>query len=177
MSDDIIGPALPPGFKLQQQSNSDNDSNEISTYAGPILPPDFKIATSDFSHSQKISSTDEISSENRRRCIGPVLPAGLKVEGSGESEDSSESSEDSDEEDRKEKCDSQAAEHGKQFIGPVVPSMFVAHTSDGEESDEDVIGPMPFTGSAEEYASSTAIEFARRAEKMKNKLLNKVSIW
>ena len=57
-----------------------------------------------------------------------------------------------------------------------MPPGFKPDQSEGmEEDDEDVIGPVPHTGSQSDYSTSAAADFERRAQAMKNKLNNPVN--
>lgn len=63
-------------------------------------------------------------------------------------------------------------EDGEDFPGPALPPGYQAESSSSEEEDEDVIGPMPSKGPIE---SNVALEFERRAQRMKDKLTGDVS--
>lgn len=56
------------------------------------------------------------------------------------------------------------------FLGPALPPGYKADSSSSE--DEDVIGPMPSRGPNED---TLALEFERRAQRMKEKLTGEVS--
>lgn len=56
------------------------------------------------------------------------------------------------------------------FLGPALPPGYRADSSSSE--DEDAIGPMP---SKEPVQNSVALDFERRAQRMKDKLTGEVS--
>lgn len=80
--------------------------------------------------------------------LGPALPPGFKRR----------HREDEDE------------DEGKQVVGPALPPGYKAESSSSEGEDGDVIGPMPSTGEAQ---SSVALDFERRAKRMKDRLLGR----
>lgn len=55
--------------------------------------------------------------------------------------------------------------------GPALPPGYQAERSSSEGEDEDVIGPMPAKGPVQD---SVALEFERRARRMKEKLTGEV---
>lgn len=57
------------------------------------------------------------------------------------------------------------------FLGPALPPGYRADSSSSE--DEDMIGPMPCKGSGQ---YSVALDFERRAQRMKDKLTGGVSL-
>lgn len=59
------------------------------------------------------------------------------------------------------------------FPGPALPPGYQADPSSSEGEDEDVIGPMPTKGPIED---SVALDFERRARRMKEKLTGSVSV-
>ena len=63
MSDDEIGPALPPGF---QTANSSSASDEDDDCVGPALPPGYSN-----------KETDKTTTHNKPKVVGPTLPPGL----------------------------------------------------------------------------------------------------
>lgn len=62
-------------------------------------------------------------------------------------------------------------EGGDAFLGPALPPGYKADPSSSE--DEDVIGPMPSRGPNED---TLALDFERRAQRMKEKLTGEVSV-
>lgn len=67
--------------------------------------------------------------------------------------------------------DSDDGEDGEGFPGPALPPGYQAESSSSEGEDEDVIGPMPAKGPIQD---SVALEFERRALRMKEKLTGEV---
>lgn len=63
-------------------------------------------------------------------------------------------------------------EDGEDFPGPALPPGYRAESSSSEGEDEDVIGPMPSKGPIQ---GSVALDFERRAQRMKEKLTGDVS--
>lgn len=82
--------------------------------------------------------------------LGPALPPGFKRQHHN----------DEDEEE----------DEGNGVLGPALPPGYKAESSSSEEEDGDVIGPMPSRGEAQ---SSVALDFERRAKRMKDKLLGR----
>ncbi|XP_053563968.1 GPALPP motifs-containing protein 1 isoform X1 [Bombina bombina] len=184
MSGDVIGPALPPGYR----SHEDDDLEEV---AGPVLPPGYKCdQNSDSSddsdqdkksrlwdHRRRSHTSEENESKPRNEVVssapaededddddgffGPALPPGFKKQ-----PDSPE----------------------RPVIGPALPPDFRKIESEDEDyiglqkppgfeekasessEDEDIIGPLPADGPVK---SSVAEDFERRALKMKEKLTGK----
>lgn len=88
----------------------------------------------------------------RQPLLGPALPPGFcraPHENDGENDD----------------------EGGDAFLGPALPPGYKADPSSSE--DEDVIGPMPSRGPNED---TLALDFERRAQRMKEKLTGEVSV-
>lgn len=84
--------------------------------------------------------------------LGPALPPGFKKQQhDDEDEDEDES---------------------RGVLGPALPPGYKAESSSsgGEDEDEDVFGPLPSKGEAQ---SSVALDFERRAKRMKDKLLGR----
>lgn len=86
------------------------------------------------------------SSPCRPHVIGPALPPGFKRQ-------------DEDEE----------KEDTRGFLGPALPPGYSPSVSSGEEEEDDdyVVGPMPSKGPSQD---SVALDFERRAQRMKDKL-------
>ncbi|XP_040197216.1 GPALPP motifs-containing protein 1-like [Rana temporaria] len=179
MSQDIIGPALPPGFCA---ANEEEDKEDV---AGPVLPPGYKYnhssdssedsdeetSSSTMHHNRLSTGKDKNDSTNRKigkasddddDFFGPALPPGFKKR--------------SDSPDRP-------------VIGPALPPGFKRPDSDSEDdshkgsadekhksddSDEDdddgIVGPLPAKGPVQ---SNVAEDIERRAWKMKQKLTGK----
>ncbi|XP_049900485.1 GPALPP motifs-containing protein 1 [Epinephelus moara] len=182
-SDKPIGPALPPMFRREE---SDEDSDDDGGFSGPALPPGYKrggpSSSSDDSEqevtvkraktrhtaAEKEENTKEEekeedddgffgpalppgfkkqqSSPDRRPVLGPALPPGFR-RAAYENDDDGEDEDD--------------------FQGPALPPGYQAESSSSEGEDEDVIGPMPSKGPVED---SVALDFERRAQRMKEKL-------
>ncbi|XP_068586595.1 GPALPP motifs-containing protein 1 [Cebidichthys violaceus] len=179
-SDKPIGPAAPRMFRKEE---SDEDSDSDDGFSGPALPPGFKrgepSSSSDDSEQEvstkraktehtaaekvvntKVPETDDgyfgpalppgfrkqQSSPERPPVLGPALPPGFRRAAY-------------------ENDDDDGGEDGEDFPGPALPPGYQAESSSSE--DEDVIGPMPPTGPVED---SVALDFERRARRMKDKL-------
>ncbi|KAM6180154.1 GPALPP motifs-containing protein 1 [Erethizon dorsatum] len=181
MARDLIGPALPPGFK--NRATAEEEERDPSPVAGPALPPNYKSSSSDSSDSDEDSSSlyeegnqeseeDDTGPPTRKQkrnqddddddgFFGPALPPGFKKQ-----DDSP----------------------PRPIIGPALPPGFIksAQKSDkgrddpGQVSsyfnsqketdsseDEDIVGPMPAKGPVN-YSVTT--EFEKRAQRMKEKL-------
>lgn len=83
----------------------------------------------------------------RPPALGPALPPCFKRQ-------------DADEEEGK--------EDAKGFLGPALPPGYTPSVSSGEEEEDDyVVGPMPSKGPSQD---SVAVDFERRAQRMKDKL-------
>lgn len=181
-SDKPIGPALPPMFRREA---SDEDSDDDGGFSGPALPPGYKrggpSSSSDDSEqevtvkraktrhtaAEKEENTKEEekeddddgffgpalppgfkkqqSSPDRRPVLGPALPPGF----------------------RRAVYENDDGEDEDDFQGPALPPGYQAESSSSEGEDEDVIGPMPSKGPVED---SVALDFERRAQRMKEKL-------
>ncbi|XP_020038979.1 GPALPP motifs-containing protein 1 isoform X2 [Castor canadensis] len=178
MARDLIGPALPPGFKAH--GTADDEERDPSPAAGPALPPNYKSSSSYSSDSDEDSSS--LSEEGNQESeddsgptaikqrksqdddddgfFGPALPPGFK------------------------KPDDSPP---RPIIGPALPPGFIKSTQKNDKSrddpgqvssyfnskeadssdDEDTVGPMPAKGPVN---CSVAAEFERRAQRMKEKL-------
>ncbi|XP_017312964.1 GPALPP motifs-containing protein 1 [Ictalurus punctatus] len=191
--DSIIGPALPPGLRASRSDESDDDD----TIIGPALPPLYKRTESSSSSSDQeqvvfkrakyLGSGDSLhykKGETAGRCgddeeeeeeedgfFGPALPPGYKNQDSsperppvlGPALPPGFKRKHHDDED--EEADE---DEGSGVLGPAIPPGYKAETSSSEGEDWDVIGPMPSRGEAQ---SSVALDFERRAKKMKDRLL------
>lgn len=80
---------------------------------------------------------------SRPSAVGPALPPGFKRQDEDEKEDAS------------------------GLLGPALPPGYTPDLSSSEEDDDYVIGPMPSKGP---FQDSVALDFERRAQKMKDKL-------
>lgn len=176
MARDLIGPALPPGFK--EHATVEDEERDPSPVAGPALPPNYRSCSSDSSDSDEDSSslseeddTGPTAKKQRRDqdrdddddddgFFGPALPPGFKKQ-----DDSP----------------------PRPIIGPALPPGFIKSpqkndtgregpgqgppffNSEEAESgeDEDIVGPMPAKGPVN-YSVTT--EFEKRAQRMKEKL-------
>lgn len=176
MARDLIGPALPPGFKAL--GTAEDKERDPSPVAGPALPPDYK------SSSSESSGTDEDSSS-------------LYEEGNQESEDNTgptarkqrRNQDDDKDEDDDEGFFGPALPPGfkkqddsppRPIIGPALPPGFIKSTQKSDKGrdgpgqqetdsseDENIVGPMPAKGPVN-YSVTT--EFEKRAQRMKEKL-------
>ncbi|KAL1781292.1 hypothetical protein HispidOSU_031373 [Sigmodon hispidus] len=173
MARDLIGPALPPGFK--EHATVEDEERDPSPVAGPALPPNYRSSSSDSSDSDEDSSslseegdTGPTARKQRRNqdeeeeddgFFGPALPPGFKKQ-----DDSP----------------------PRPIIGPALPPGFIQssqrrdkgrdagqvsslfNSEEAERSeDEEIVGPMPAKGPIN---YSVAMEFERRAQRMKEKL-------
>ena len=156
MSDDLFGPALPPGYKLP----ADEESNKQHINPTDVTKGKSKLAASSEDSSSSSSSSDEDSSSERSpkktkdscaqapRLLGPTLPAYLQV------------------------LDSDARPDN--FIGPIIPGHLVKSSNDGDSSDDGMsFGPVP-SKNPTIGATAVAEEIEMRAKSMKDKLLGKV---
>ncbi|XP_047659243.1 GPALPP motifs-containing protein 1 [Tachysurus fulvidraco] len=184
-SDHIIGPALPPGLRAGRNDESDEDD----TIIGPALPPLYKRTESSSSSSDqeevvfKRAKYSGYKGEAAERCeeeeeddddgfFGPALPPGYQMQGSSPERlpvlgpalpPGFKRKQNDDDEDEEE------SEEGG-ILGPALPPGYKAESSSSEGEDGDVIGPMP---SKEEVQSSVALDFERRAKRMKDRLLGR----
>lgn len=192
MSEEIIGPALPPGFKEERSEDSDGESDEA---AGPALPPGYRARSS--SGSSEDSEEDERHFKRGKQ--REALPQGYPIK--------SDSEEDTDgpKPSKQRRIQSTEQEDDGFFgpalppgyqkrhesperpvVGPALPPGFRKPDHDEEDEDytgpalppgyseaasgsdeEEVIGPLP---SKEPVEYNVAMEFDRRAQKMKEKL-------
>lgn len=183
-SDKPRGPALPRKFR-QEESDEDSDSDE--GFSGPALPPGYKrggpSSSSEDSEQEvmvKRAKTAHTAAEKVENIkvqekdddgfFGPALPPGFKKQQSsperppvlgpalppGFRRAAYENDDDDDD-----------GEDGEDFPGPALPPGYQAESSSSEGEDEDVIGPMPTT---EPVENPVALDFERRARKMKEKL-------
>ncbi|KAM8763364.1 GPALPP motifs-containing protein 1 [Acanthopagrus schlegelii] len=183
-SDKPIGPALPPRFR---QEESDEDSDSDNGFSGPALPPGYKrgepSSSSDQSEpevavkraktrhtdadraTEKVESTKEEeddgffgpalppgfkkqqNSPERPPVLGPALPPGFRRAAHENNDDD--------------------GEEGEDIPGPALPPGYQAEPSSSEGEDEELIGPMPSRGPVQD---SVALDFERRARRMKEKL-------
>lgn len=86
--------------------------------------------------------------------LGPALPPGFK---------------------RRREDEEEEEDEGRGVLGPALPPGYKAESSSSEEEEEeeedgDVFGPMPSRGEAQ---SSVALDFERRAKRMKDRLLGR----
>ncbi|XP_052506040.1 GPALPP motifs-containing protein 1 isoform X2 [Budorcas taxicolor] len=186
MARDLIGPALPPGFKAG--GSAEDEERDSSPVAGPALPPNYKSSSSESSDSDEDSSSlsEEGNQESEDDDTGP--PA-RKLRRNQDDDD-----DDDDDDDEgffgpalppgfKKQDDSPP----RPMIGPALPPGFLKSTQksdkgrsdpgqvssyfNSEETDsseeEDIVGPMPAKGPVN---SSVTAEFEKRAQRMKEKL-------
>ncbi|XP_056127811.1 GPALPP motifs-containing protein 1 isoform X3 [Rhinichthys klamathensis goyatoka] len=148
--DGFFGPALPPGYQKREKSP------EEPPLLGPALPPGFKKQDEDGAKDDTRGLSgpalpsecrkQDKSPERRPPAVGPALPPGFKRQ---------------DEDEKGEKEDASG------FLGPALPPGYTPELSSSEEDDDYVIGPMPSKGPSQD---SVALDFERRAQKMKDKL-------
>ncbi|XP_059748046.1 GPALPP motifs-containing protein 1 isoform X2 [Bos javanicus] len=183
MARDLIGPALPPGFKAG--GSAEDEERDSSPVAGPALPPNYKSSSSESSDSDEDSSSlseegnqeseeddtgpparklrrnqDDDDDDDDEGFFGPALPPGFKKQ-----DDSP----------------------PRPMIGPALPPGFLKSTQKSDEGrsdpgqvssdfnseetdsseEEDIVGPMPAKGPVN---SSVTAEFEKRAQRMKEKL-------
>ncbi|XP_056268873.1 GPALPP motifs-containing protein 1 [Pseudoliparis swirei] len=184
-SDKPMGPAVPRKFRKEE---SDEDSDSDDGFSGPALPPGYKrgepSSSSDDSE-QEVSTkrmktqhtaAEKVQSTNVQQTdddgfFGPVLPPGFKKQQCSPERPPMlgpalppgfrrAAYENDDDEDKD-------GEDGEDFPGPALPPGYQAESSSSEAEDEDVIGPMPPT---EPVENPVALDFERRARKMKDKL-------
>ncbi|XP_036106425.1 GPALPP motifs-containing protein 1 isoform X3 [Molossus molossus] len=148
MARDLIGPALPPGFKAL--GTAEGEERDASPVAGPALPPDYKSSSSESSDSDEDSSLYEEGNQESeeddtgppaRPMIGPALPPGFIKS-------------------------TQKSDKGRDDPGHQVSSCFNSEETNSSD-DEDIVGPMPAKGPVN-YSITT--EFEKRAQRMKEKL-------
>ncbi|XP_008825909.1 GPALPP motifs-containing protein 1 [Nannospalax galili] len=184
MARDLIGPALPPGFKAH--GTVEDEERDPSPVAGPALPPNYKSSSSDSSDSDEDSSS--FSEEGNQESEDDSGPTARKQRRNPDTDD-----DDDDDDDGffgpalppgfKKQDDSPP----RPIIGPALPPGFIKSTqkSDkgredpgqvsahfnseemGSSEDEDIVGPMPAKGPVN-YSITT--EFEKRAQRMKEKL-------
>uniref|UniRef100_A0A452S0D6 GPALPP motifs-containing protein 1 n=1 Tax=Ursus americanus TaxID=9643 RepID=A0A452S0D6_URSAM len=182
MARDLIGPALPPGFKARE--TAEDEERDPSPVAGPALPPNYKSSSSESSDSDEDSSSlyEEENQESEEDDTGPAARKQRR-------------NQDDDDDDEgffgpalppgfKKQDDSpprpiigpalppgfikstQKSDKGRDDPGQQVSSYFNSEESDSSE-DEDIVGPMPAKGPVN-YSVTT--EFEKRAQRMKEKL-------
>lgn len=178
---DLIGPALPPHLRKDQDEDESDSGNE---FAGPALPPGYKRGEpSSTDESEEEASVKRLktshSTENQQEktkddndddgFFGPALPPGFKKQQSSPERTPvigpvlppgfrRSSLEDRDDDDS-------SGEKQAGFSGPALPPGYQPQASSSE--DEDVIGPMPSKGPIH---NSVALDIERRAQRMKEKL-------
>ncbi|XP_006006660.1 GPALPP motifs-containing protein 1 [Latimeria chalumnae] len=163
-SEEVAGPALPPGYKLSDDGSDSSDQNEEDGSIGPALPPGFRKLVKQNSEKSKPSKKQKVQEveddDDDNGFFGPALPPGFKKR------------EESPERPiigpalppgfKKSECSSDEDDDGYVGLGARRQST----STDSDEEDE-VIGPMPSKGPVE---STVATEFERRARRMKEKL-------
>ncbi|XP_070686316.1 GPALPP motifs-containing protein 1 [Pempheris klunzingeri] len=186
-SDKPIGPALPPMFR-KEENDEDDDNGE--GFSGPALPPGYKrgepSSSSDESEEEvaakraKTRHKEAEKAENTKNQVeeddgffGPALPPGFKkqqmsperppVLGPALPPGFRRAAYEKDDDDD----DNNDGEDEEGFPGPALPPGYRAEPSSSEGEDEDVIGPVPFKGPVQD---SVALDFERRAKRMKEKL-------
>lgn len=187
MARDLIGPALPPGFK--EHTTVEDEERDPSPVTGPALPPNYRSCSSDSSDSNEDSSSlsEEGNQEPEEDDTGPTAKKQRR------SPDRDDDDDDDDDDDGffgpalppgfKKQDDSPP----RPIIGPALPPGFIKSpqkndkgredpgqvssffNSEEAESgeDEDIVGPMPAKGPVN-YSVTT--EFEKRAQRMKEKL-------
>ncbi|XP_019505865.1 PREDICTED: GPALPP motifs-containing protein 1 isoform X1 [Hipposideros armiger] len=184
MARDLIGPALPPGFKAL--GTAEDKERDPSPVAGPALPPDYKSSSSESSDSDEDSSSlcEEGNGDSEDNDTGPTARKQRRNQG-----------DDGDDDDDegffgpalppgfKKQDDSPP----RPIIGPALPPGFIKATQKSDKArgdpgqvsshfnseetesseDENIVGPMPAKGPIN-YSVTT--EFEKRAQRMKEKL-------
>ncbi|KAM7111108.1 GPALPP motifs-containing protein 1 isoform 2-T2 [Molossus nigricans] len=184
MARDLIGPALPPGFKAL--GTAEGEERDASPVAGPALPPDYKSSSSESSDSDEDSSLyEEGNQESEEDDTGPPARKQRRNQ------------DDDDDDDDDEGFFGPALPPGfkkqddsppRPMIGPALPPGFIKSTQKSDKGrddpghqvsscfnseetnssdDEDIVGPMPAKGPVN-YSITT--EFEKRAQRMKEKL-------
>lgn len=184
MARDLIGPALPPGFKTR--GAAEDEERDPSPVAGPALPPNYRRSSSGSSDSDEDSSSlsedgnqesededagptprkqkrnqDDDDDDDDEGFFGPALPPGFRKQ---------------DESPPRPMIgpalppgfikSAQKSEKGREDPGPA-SSHLNSEKDTGSSEEEDIVGPMPATGPV---SYSVATEFERRAQRMKEKL-------
>ncbi|KAG8520242.1 GPALPP motifs-containing protein 1, partial [Galemys pyrenaicus] len=180
MARDLIGPALPPGFKIR--GTAEDEDRDPSP--GPALPPNYKRSSSESSDSDEDSSSlyEEGNQESEEDDTGPTPRKQRKNEDDGDDDD--------------EGFFGPALPPGfkkqddsppRPLIGPALPPGFIKSTQKSQKGrgdpgqqesyfnseetesseDEEIVGPMPAKGPVN-YSVTT--EFEKRAQRMKEKL-------
>ncbi|KAK5619745.1 hypothetical protein CRENBAI_008092 [Crenichthys baileyi] len=153
---DFAGPALPPGFKRDEPSSSSDESQPEVAFKRARTGGAAEVADDDddddddeddsfFGPALPPGFKKQQSSPERPPVLGPALPPGF----------------------HRAAHDSDDGEDGEGLPGPALPPGYQAELSSSEGEDDDVIGPMPAKGPVQD---SVALEFERRAQKMKEKL-------
>lgn len=185
MARDLIGPALPPGFK--EHGTVEDEERDPSPVAGPALPPNYRSCGSDSSDSDEDSSS--LSEEGNQESEDDTGPTAKKQRRNQDRDDD----DDDDDDDGffgpalppgfKKQDDSPP----RPIIGPALPPGFMKSTQKNDKGrenpgqvssffnseeaesgeDEDIVGPMPAKGPVN-YSVTT--EFEKRAQRMKEKL-------
>lgn len=158
--DGFFGPALPPGYQKGDKSP------EGPPLLGPALPPGFKKQDHD-------EDDDEDAKDDTRGFLGPALPPGYRKQGRsperppgiGPALPPGFKRQDADEDEEEGKEDARG------ILGPALPPGYTPAVSSGEEEEEEeedyIVGPMPSKGPSQD---SVALDFERRAQRMKDKL-------
>ncbi|KAL0615062.1 GPALPP motifs-containing protein 1 [Plecturocebus cupreus] len=177
MARDLIGPALPPGFKAR--GTAEDEERDPSPVAGPALPPNYKSSSSDSSDSDEDSSSlyEEGNQESEEDDTGPTARKQRKNQ------------DDDDDDDDDDGFFGPALPPGfkkqddsppRPIIGPALPPGFIKATQKSDKGrddpgqqetdsseDEDIVGPMP---AKEPVNYNVTTEFEKRAQRMKEKL-------
>ncbi|XP_011795981.1 PREDICTED: GPALPP motifs-containing protein 1 [Colobus angolensis palliatus] len=176
MARDLIGPALPPGFKAR--GTAEDEERDPSPVAGPALPPNYKSSSSDSSDSDEDSSSlyEEGNQESEEDDTGPTARKQRKNPDKNDDDDDDGFFGPALPPGFKKQDDSPP----RPIIGPALPPGFIKSTQKSDKGrddpgqqetdsseDEDIIGPMPAKGPVN-YNVTT--EFEKRAERMKEKL-------
>ncbi|XP_010635354.1 GPALPP motifs-containing protein 1 [Fukomys damarensis] len=189
MARDLIGPALPPGFKNRE--TAEEEERDPSPVAGPALPPNYKSSSSDSSDSDEDSSS--LYEEGNQESEDDTGPPTRKQKRNQDDDDDDDNDDDDDDDDGffgpalppgfKKQDDSpprpiigpalppgfikssQKSDKGRDDLGQV-SSHFNSQETDNSE-DEDIVGPMPAKGPVN-YSVTT--EFEKRAQRMKDRL-------
>ncbi|XP_056134961.1 GPALPP motifs-containing protein 1 [Lampris incognitus] len=192
--DNLMGPALPPMFRKSSDQDSDNEEG----FAGPALPPGYKRGEPSSSsedseqevvfkraktrHTARDGPTTQVEEPTKAQdddddgddnnddddgFFGPALPPGFKKQQSSPERPPMIGPALPPGFCRPADNDDNDGEDGECLPGPALPPGYQAECSSSDEEDGDVIGPMPASGMAQD---SVALDFERRAQRMKEKL-------
>ncbi|XP_033127066.1 GPALPP motifs-containing protein 1-like isoform X2 [Anneissia japonica] len=176
MSGDNIGPILPPSFS-RPSTYSDGSTSDTEATIGPALPPNFrsnKAKNTSYIGPVLPQSTSNVTQNRNDLGVSVVDPINEISSSCTTNRTLSPGSSCA----KTEPCSFVSSSQGDMCYGPALPPGFKQSVEVGEpieeddDTDDDMIGPMPATGN-EVSSSSVASEFEARAEAMKNRLTGK----